>query len=240
MGKKWAGVILAGGRGSRMGTEVPKQFLTLAGKPMLWHALRAFSDSPVAQIVLVVPPGEEAHCRKEYAERWGFRKITAVAAGGRERYESAFVGLSALRGSDCEIVAIHDGARPLVTPELIVRTCEAAEAHGACVPAVPVKDTIKAADGENFAEATLPREKLWAVQTPQTFRYALCMNAYTAMLSGQGAQNGITDDAMVVERFSGTRTKLVMGDYRNLKVTTPEDLIAAEAYLSIAAGSFRA
>lgn len=240
MSRNWAGVVLAGGRGSRMGAAVPKQFLTLAGKPMLWHALRAFSESPVEQLVLVVPPGEEEHCREEYVSRWGFQKIIAVVPGGKERYNSVFAGLTALRDSGCQIVAIHDGARPLITPELIVRSCEAAEAHGACVPAVPVKDTIKAADGEGFAEATLPREKLWAVQTPQTFRYALCMDAYTAMLGEREAQSGITDDAMVVERFSQVRIKLVMGDYRNLKVTTPEDMLAAEAYLSASPACFRA
>lgn len=253
--KKWAGIILAGGSGSRMGSATPKQFLELAGRPLLWHTLRAFSESPVEQLVLVVPgkkhgmeragrvsgvrPVEMAdaaesyveHCRREYVGEWGFEKIAAVVEGGAERYDSVYAGLNALRGSGCEIVAIHDGARPLITAERITASCEAAEIYGACVLAVPVKDTIKRADEELCAAETLPRKQLWAVQTPQSFRYELCLSAYDRMMRDPALLRGVTDDAMVLERCTDTRVKLVMGDYQNLKVTTPEDMLAAEVYL---------
>lgn len=231
MRKRSCGIIVAGGRGSRMGTSTPKQYLEVNGKPLVWYALRAFEESPVDEVVLVVPEDSMEYCRKEIVEAGGFQKVRHIVAGGAERYDSVYAGLCALRDPGCELVAIHDGARPMVTPELICRSFEAAEKYGACVAAVPVKDTVKLADENGFAERTLPRELLWAIQTPQTFRYDLCLRAYDQMMEEGADRHGITDDAMVVERFTDTRVRLLMGDYKNLKVTTPEDLPAAERYL---------
>lgn len=231
---RWAAVILAAGRGSRMKSGTPKQFLDLAGKPMIWYSLDAFTNTPAEDLILVVPAGDTGRCRREYVERYGFTKVKAVVEGGRKRYDSVYAGLLALknlRGQRCDYVAIHDGARPLVTPELIIQSYHAAEKYGACVAAVPVKDTIKRADANQIAVETLPREELWAMQTPQAFRFPLCLSAYEEMMKDPANRAGITDDAMVVEHFGKTRIHLTLGDYRNLKVTTPEDLIAAEAYL---------
>ena len=228
---KRAGIILAGGRGTRMGTETPKQFLEIAGKPMIWHTLKAFEESDADELVLVAPEGGTEYCRKEIVEKYGFRKVRHIVEGGAERYDSVYAGLLALRDSGCSLVAVQDGARCMVTPDIIRRSYEAAEQYGACVIAVPSKDTIKLADDEGFAAETLPRQRLWTIQTPQTFRYDLCLRAYSIMMSSPETKEGVTDDAMAVERFTDTKVKLVMGDYRNIKVTTKEDLAAAETYL---------
>ena len=228
---RMAAVILAGGRGTRMGTETPKQFLEIAGKPMIWHTLKAFEESDADELVLVAPEGGAEYCRKEIVEKYGFRKVQHIVEGGAERYDSVYAGLLALRDSGCSLVAVQDGARCMVTPDIIRRSYEAAEQYGACVIAVPSKDTIKLADDEGFAAETLPRQRLWTIQTPQTFRYDLCLRAYSIMMSSPETKAGVTDDAMAVERFTDTKVKLVMGDYRNIKVTTQEDLAAAETYL---------
>ena len=230
-GRRMAAVILAGGRGTRMGTETPKQFLEIAGKPMIWHTLKAFEESDADELVLVAPEGGAEYCRKEIVEKYGFRKVRHIVEGGAERYDSVYAGLLALRDSGCSLVAVQDGARCMVTPDIIRRSYEAAEQYGACVIAVPSKDTIKLADDEGFAAETLPRQRLWTIQTPQTFRYDLCFKAYSIMMSSPETKEGVTDDAMAVERFTDTKVKLVMGDYRNIKVTTKEDLAAAETYL---------
>ncbi|MBQ7536488.1 MAG: 2-C-methyl-D-erythritol 4-phosphate cytidylyltransferase [Stomatobaculum sp.] len=229
---KLAGIILAGGRGSRMGTEVPKQFLEIAGQPMIWHTLRAFEDSIAEELVLVAPEDGTEYCRKEIVEKYGFQKVRHIVEGGAERYDSVYAGLLALKDSGCSLVAVQDGARCMVTPDIICRSYEAAEQYGACVIAVPSKDTMKMADEDGFAAETLPRQRLWTIQTPQTFRYDLCLRAYSTMMSSPETKAGVTDDAMVVEHFTDTKVKLVMGDYRNIKVTTKEDLAAAEAYLA--------
>ena len=226
-----AAIVLAGGSGSRMGGPTPKQYLTIGGKPLIWYSLHAFEESDVEEIVLVVRPGETELCRQTLVEPYGFHKIRNVVEGGKERFHSVYAGLRALKGRDFDLVAVHDGARPMVSQDVIARTFQAAEEYGACVAAVPVKDTIKLADDEGFAAETLPRNLLWSVQTPQTFRFNLCLRAYETMMARPEYQEGITDDAMVVERFTDTRVRLVMGDYKNLKVTTPEDLPAAERYL---------
>ena len=228
---RMAAVVLAGGRGTRMGTETPKQFLEIAGKPMIWHTLKAFEESDADELVLVAPEGGAEYCRKEIVEKYGFRKVRHIVEGGAERYDSVYAGLLALRDSGCSLVAVQDGARCMVTPDIIRRSYEAAEQYGACVIAVPSKDTIKLADDEGFAAETLPRQRLWTIQTPQTFRYDLCLRAYSIMMSSPETKEGVTDDAMAVERFTDTKVKLVMGDYRNIKVTTKEDLAAAETYL---------
>ena len=215
-----------------MGTETPKQFLEIAGKPMICHTLKAFEESDADELVLVSPEGGAEYCRKEIVEKYGFRKVQHIVEGGAERYDSVYAGLLALRDSGCSLVAVQDGARCMVTPDIIRRSYEAAEQYGACVIAVPSKDTIKLADDEGFAAETLPRQRLWTIQTPQTFRYDLCLRAYSIMMSSPETKEGVTDDAMAVERFTDTKVKLVMGDYRNIKVTTKEDLTAAETYLA--------
>lgn len=228
---KSAAIVLAGGQGKRMHGSIPKQYLPIDGKPMIWYSLHAFEKSPVQEVILVVPQGDEESCRRNIVEHYGFRKVRDVIAGGAERADSVYAALEKCRGRGYELVAIHDGARPVVSVEVITESLNAAEACGACVIAVPVKDTIKVGDEEGYSVQTLPRNVLWAVQTPQTFRFDLCMDAYDKMMEKPENREGITDDAMVLERFSSQKVRLNMGDYRNIKVTTPEDLVIAEAYL---------
>lgn len=225
--KKYTAVVLAAGAGKRMNTKVHKQYLEVAGKPLLYYTLKAFEESRVDDIVLVTGAGEELYCRREIVEKYGFHKIKAVTAGGKERYHSVYQGLLAAEGTD--YVLIHDGARPLVEQAVIERCMESVEKYQACAVGMPVKDTIKIVDGEQFAKGTPDRSSLWQVQTPQTFSYALIREAYCKMLQQEDAV--ITDDAMVVERMTSVPVKLIEGSYRNIKITTPEDLLLMEAYL---------
>ena len=228
-----AAIVLAAGQGKRMQSAVAKQFLLLNNEPVVCHSLRAFEESDVETIVLVTGADEIEYCREEIVKKYGFKKVSAIVAGGKERYHSVYEGLWALSGVLAAegIVLIHDGARPMITQEIIARTIEEAKVHGACVAATPVKDTIKVADSNGFAAATLDRSTLWQIQTPQTFRYDLVFGAYKKLLSDEDYQKGITDDAMVVEFMCGGSVKLIEGSYENIKVTTPEDMIVAESFL---------
>ena len=226
-------VILAAGRGTRMGTQTAKQYLELQGKPILAYALEIFEQSAVVDDILLMTDKEHVeYCKKEICEKYGIKKVSAVAPGGKERYESVWKALCILKEREqTGYVMIHDGARPLVTDEIISRAAQAAVSDEACVVGMPVKDTIKIADAGGFAESTPDRSRLWQVQTPQAFSYPLVRGAYDRLMADETQQKGITDDAMVVERLSGTRVRLVEGSYENLKVTTPEDLVLAEALL---------
>ncbi|MBE5972160.1 MAG: 2-C-methyl-D-erythritol 4-phosphate cytidylyltransferase [Lachnoclostridium sp.] len=228
-----AAIVLAAGQGKRMQSAVAKQFLLLNGEPVVCHSLRAFEKSDVETVILVTGADEIQYCKEEIVEKYGFKKVSAIVAGGKERYHSVYEGLSALSGvlEPDGIVLIHDGARPMITQEIIVRTMDAAKEYGACVAAMPVKDTIKVADTDGFAAETLDRSTLWQIQTPQTFTYELVYRGYKKLLSDEAYQKGVTDDAMVVESMCGGQVKLVEGSYENIKVTTPEDMIVAESFL---------
>ncbi|MDD4178708.1 MAG: 2-C-methyl-D-erythritol 4-phosphate cytidylyltransferase [Candidatus Margulisbacteria bacterium] len=211
-------IIVAGGKGKRMGK--PKQFLKIAGRPMLAWTLAAFQNTrPIDGIILVVAPGQ-----MELAKKLPKKKIIGIVAGGAERQDSVRNGLAALPGS-AEIVLIHDGARPAVTTGIIERSIKEARKHGAVVVGVSVKDTIKEVmRNENRVTRTMNRDKLWQAQTPQVFKAALIRNAYAKL------RGAVTDDAMAVEKL-GKPVKMVMGSYENIKVTAPEDLIMMEAIL---------
>jgi 2-C-methyl-D-erythritol 4-phosphate cytidylyltransferase len=228
-GKRIGAVVLAGGQGRRMHSDVQKQYMLLLGHPLITYALKTFEESPVDEIVLVTGAGEEDYVRREILEPMGCCKVSAVVPGGKERYHSVYEGLKALE--DCDVVLIHDGARPLVDRDVIARCIDGAIRYRACVAAMPVKDTIKVADAEQFAESTPDRSRLWQVQTPQAFSYRLVKDAYDQIMADEMLQAGITDDAMVVEKQTDCRVKLVEGSYQNLKVTTPEDMILTEALL---------
>lgn len=236
-------VVLAAGQGKRMGTQTPKQYLEIAGKPLLYYTLLAFEKSPLIDaIVLVVGDSYQIDfCKKEIVDAYQFQKVDIITVGGKERYDSVLCALRAIEKEMCKeakegYVFIHDGARPVVTQAILERCLEAAQTHEACVAAMPVKDTIKIADEEGFAESTPRRDLLWTVQTPQTFSFSLIYKAYEQMsgqmdrLAAEGIK--ITDDAMVVETFTDRKVKLVEGSYENIKVTTIEDLILAEAFLN--------
>lgn len=236
--KKTAAIVLAGGKGSRMNSELPKQYMELCKKPVIYYALDAFEKSCVDIIVLVTGDAvidgmdEKTFCEKNIIERYGFGKVRSIVQGGKERYNSVFNGLRALSDSkdDIELVLIHDGARPCITTELIEKCIEDARQYKACVAAVPVKDTIKVSDERGFAKLTPDRKLLWQVQTPQSFDFNLIKEAYEKMISDPKRGN-ITDDAMVAERYTDIPVKFTMSSYKNIKITTPEDMMTAQIFL---------
>ena len=216
--QKVGAVIVAAGESQRMG-GVDKMLAKLGGEPLLLRATRAFQECPAVSQIVVVGSGENKEkCRHLVrGEEWS--KVTDVCLGGRRRQDSVAAGLAQLR--NCDWVVIHDGARPLVTVDLIERGLETAKETGAAVAAVPVTDTIKVAGDDRIVYQTPPRQNLWAVQTPQVFRTDIITEAYSR------ANGDVTDDASLVEQL-GYRVKLYMGSYDNIKVTTPDDLALAE------------
>lgn len=223
--EKVTAIVLAGGSGKRMGQACKKQYIHLAGKPILLYSLQAFQKSSADEIILVT--NETEYCQKEIIEKYCLDKVKKIVPGGAERYHSVYQGLCA--SVDCDYVLIHDGARPFVTEEIIERSICAAKEFDACAVGMPVKDTIKLADHEGFASGTPDRSRVWSIQTPQAFSYPLIREAYEQVWKEQPA--GITDDAMVVEYSGLAKVKLIRGDYRNIKITTPEDLVIGEAFL---------
>lgn len=225
---KVVAIIVAAGSGKRMRHSTKKQFLSIGSKPILAYTLDAFdSIDRVDRIILVIPRGWKRYCQKEIIEKYEYRKEIEVTVGGARRQDSVACGL-ALVSSDYEIVIIHDGVRPFVTRRMVVESIAKARKFGACVVAVPVTDTIKMVGRDGVIKRTLPREHLWRVQTPQTFRLSLIKKAYAKALKDRFYG---TDDAQLVERVNRP-VKVVSGDYRNIKITTREDLILAETLLS--------
>lgn len=224
-----AAIVLAAGQGKRMNSDVHKQYLLLKEKPVLYYSLRAFEESEADTVILVTGKGEIPYCEKEIVNKYGFSKVEKIIEGGRERYHSVYEGLKALP-EDTEYVLIHDGARPMLTEAIIHNTIEAVQTHKACVVGMPVKDTIKITDENQFAAQTPNRANVWAVQTPQAFFYDIVWKAYSALMENEIP---VTDDAMVVETFLQYPVKLVEGSYQNIKITTPEDLLIAEAFLGL-------
>lgn len=222
-------IVLAAGRGSRMKSNVRKQYMNVGEKPLIYYALKSFEESQVDQIILVTGEAELDYCRKEIVEHYGFQKVTAVIPGGQERYHSVYEGLKAAKNS--RYVLIHDGARPCVTVKNIEDAIAGAKTCQACVIGVPVKDTIKVADEQQYADKTPDRNRLWAVQTPQAFSFALVYEAYQKLMNAPEKYPPVTDDAMVVECTMDRKVKLIPGDYENIKVTTPEDILLAEVFL---------
>lgn len=231
---KYTAIVLAGGSGSRMQSGTPKQLMSVLGRPLLYYSLAAFEKSPVTNIVLVTPAGEEGTYLSEF-RGYGISKIVCAAAGGAERCDSVYSALQAIRENHIpsDFVLIHDGARACVTQKIITDMMEAAEAYGAAVAAVPTKDTVKIAGSDGFVGATPDRSIVWNVQTPQAFATDLVCAAFDAMYekTDGSSPRGITDDSMVVERYGGTKVKLVEAAYTNIKVTTPEDLPLCEEIL---------
>lgn len=226
---KITAVVLSGGKGLRMGGPVRKQYLSLGGKPLLVHSLEAFERSSVDEIVLVTGSEDIGYVSEEIVKPYHIHKVRQIVPGGKERYHSVYEGLKA--AGNCSLVLIHDGARPLVTEAVIERAVDGARMWRACVVGMPVKDTIKVADQDGLAASTPDRRYLWQVQTPQAFSYELIKAAYDKLLGDERLQEGITDDAMVVEHHTDVKVKLIEGSYENIKVTTPEDLRIAEALL---------
>lgn len=225
--QKCTAIVLAAGQGKRMGTKVQKQYLEISGKPVLFYSLEVFQKSDlIDEIVLVVGKDQGEYCQKEIVERFHITKVGKIVEGGAERYHSVWNGLQEVEEG---FVFIHDGARPFVTNEILMRAYEAVQMEKACVVGMPVKDTIKIADVNGFAADTPNRSFVWMVQTPQVFDVTLVKEAYGRLMKEESIQ--VTDDAMVVEQMLGKNVKLVEGSYENIKITTPEDLKIAEIFV---------
>lgn len=224
---KVVAIVPSAGESKRMGEK--KEFLLLGDRPILARTLKPLEDHPqISEIILVVDEKSIEKCKREIVEKYGFKKVKEVVVGGEERQDSVYNGLKRV-DKDCDIVLIQDGARPFLTEDLITKSIEGAEKHKAAVVAVPCVDTIKFARKENnMALETLDREYLWMAQTPQTFRYVMILKAYEK--AGEENSKG-TDDASLVERMNQP-VKIVRGSYDNIKITTPQDLILAEAILA--------
>ena len=225
-------IIPAGGVGKRLGSPIAKQYLLLDGLPVLVRTLKIFQQAKVIdEIVLVVPEDDLISTRKQLVDKYDLTKVIAIVAGGKERQNSVRNGLSAIAGK-CDVVVIHDGVRPLLTEEMISKVVAAAKSGGASSIGVKVKDTVKQTADTNLVEATLPRNNLWLTQTPQAFAFDILQKAYAVAVSDKFYG---TDDASLVERIGG-KVKMIAGSYENIKITTPEDLIIAEAFIKNKAG----
>lgn len=216
-------ILLAAGKGSRMKTDLPKQFLEIDGKMIFKHSLDVFERSSAIDEVVVVT--DKDHVSFVEDETKEYSKVKAVIEGGAERYLSVIRGLLYIEENlNCDIVMIHDAARPYIDEEMLVRLMEDTKKYDACIAAVPVKDTIKVADKDGFIKETPERASLYLAQTPQSFKFSLVLDAYKKLVSKYLNEAKVTDDAQVVEMMTGSKVKLTLGSYSNNKITVPEDL----------------
>ncbi len=220
-------IVLAGGSGERMNTSVKKQYLMLRDRPVIWYSLHAMQICPrIDEIVLVCAPGEIDYCRQKIVEKYEFNKVAKITEGGSDRCHSVYEGLK--MAADSDFVLIHDAARPFIDQDMLNRILDTLSECPACVVGMPVKDTIKMSDAGGFIARTLPRDKLWMIQTPQSFSYLMIREAYEKLEQEGVPMEHLTDDAMVLEYSSDVRIKLIEGSYNNIKITTQEDLPLAE------------
>ena len=219
-------IIAAAGTGARMASDRPKQFLQLAGTPIIFHTLKPFEECDSIQEVIVVLPAEESAAFLALAGKHGLRKLSRVVPGGVTRADSVKRGLLAIRAATAGIVAVHDGVRPFVTVEEIQSVVTAAESDGAAILVAPATDTIKQVNGNSVVK-TLDRSELRRALTPQCFQYELLRKAYE---HADVNDPSLTDESVLVERI-GARVTIVEGSSRNIKITTPQDLLIAETFV---------
>jgi 2-C-methyl-D-erythritol 4-phosphate cytidylyltransferase len=225
---KTIAIIAAGGQGKRIEGKLPKQFLMLKDKPILAHTVDKFERCElIDEIILVVPEDYLAYCSQAIVDKYNFKKVRKVICGGDERQDSVYLGLKACP-NNTSIVVIHDGVRPLISPDKISESIKICGEKRAVVLAVPVKDTVKRVE-QNHILTTLDRNKLWLTQTPQTFEYKLILDAYKKAEEDNFVG---TDDSALVERL-GYEVTILEGDYKNIKITTVEDLMIAEKLLEM-------
>jgi 2-C-methyl-D-erythritol 4-phosphate cytidylyltransferase len=220
-------LIPAAGMGKRMGAEINKQYLLLQGKPILAHTLELFqTTSFVDDIYVIIPAQEIPFCRENVVDRFGLTKVRSIVAGGKERQNSVYNGLQAIPdASPDDVILIHDGVRPFVSRDILRHAVDTASEHDGALVAVPAKDTVKIVDAGIVTETPL-RDRIWLAQTPQAFRFAVIRAAHE-VAAAEGFLG--TDDASLVERLDRD-VRIVMGDYRNIKITTPEDMLLAELF----------
>ena len=223
---RYSAIVLAAGSGKRMESDTPKQYMQLRGKPLMLYCLEAFEASCVEEIIIVVAPGEIEYVKKNIVERYGLHKVSYIVEGGAERYDSVEAALNVARG---EFVLIHDSARPMITADVINRCASGVAIYDSCVVGMPSKDTIKLTDDRGRVLSTPDRNNAWIVQTPQCFKISIIKEAFAKFRASQDTD--ITDDAMIVERYMGLPVRMLKASYTNMKVTTPEDFIIANAIL---------
>ncbi|MBI6874295.1 2-C-methyl-D-erythritol 4-phosphate cytidylyltransferase [Clostridium aciditolerans] len=225
MGKNCA-IIVAAGKGRRMGANINKQFLDIKNKPVIYYSLAAFSNNKsIDEIVIVCAEDEIDYCKIEIVEKYKIDKVSRIVAGGKERQDSVYNGLRAIE--DCEIVLIHDGARPFVNDKIIEDGIRCAKQYDACACGVVPKDTIKIRDTQGISVDTLDRNRLFSVQTPQCFKYNMILECHKKLSKDSIS---VTDDTAVANYY-GNKVYLYEGSYDNIKITTPEDLYVAEGIL---------
>lgn len=224
---KTVAIVLAAGKGTRMKSDIPKQYIMLEGYPVLYYALKVFEESFIDEVVLVTGENDINYCEEEVVKKYGFHKVKKVIAGGKERYQSVYQGIKAIDNAD--YVYIHDGARPFLTEDILQRVQKEVEQSHACVVGMPVKDTIKIVNYERIVKETPDRNFLWQIQTPQAFSFSLIKSAYEKLMKAE--IENVTDDAMVVELMEQHAVKVVEGSYTNIKITTPEDLEIGGIYI---------
>ncbi len=225
---KHVAIVLAAGKGSRMKSDIPKQYLEIDGKPVLYYPLAVMENSFVDEVILVTGQDQIEFCQKDIVEKYGFSKVVKIVTGGAERYLSVYNGLLACENAD--YVYIHDGARPFITQQIMNNAKACVEQYQACAAGMPVKDTIKIADEAGVAVETPLRSLVWQVQTPQVFSYKMVRQAFEKLLS-LDAPPVVTDDTMVVETMMNVPVKMFEASYENIKITTPEDLDVAEVFI---------
>lgn len=220
MKEKITAIILMAGVGKRMNSDVPKQYMQVNNKPIVYYTIKAFEDSKVDDIVLVTGETEIEYCTKEIVQYFKFNKVVNVVAGGKERYNSVYNGLKTVNNS--KYILIHDGARPCIQPLDIDKMIDQVKKYSACIMGVPTKDTIKIVDNDNNIVQSPDRSIIWQAQTPQAFEYTRIMHAYSQIQLNE--DKAITDDAQVWSLYNKTPVKMIEGSYENIKVTTPSDM----------------
>jgi 2-C-methyl-D-erythritol 4-phosphate cytidylyltransferase len=227
--KKICAILAAAGQGKRLGKQTPKPFIMLCNHPMIYYSLKVLSESNLIDYILVVVAKDNiAYCQREIVEKYKFKKVAKVVEGGRHRQDSVYNGLKEVL-PDTDLVLIHDSARPFITHQLIEDTIADAKDIGAAIVGVPPIDTVKSINDGQWIEETWDRDSLVMIQTPQVFKYALLKDAYEKAYQDNFLA---TDDALLVRRLGG-KVKLVKGDYENIKITVPHDLLVAEAILKL-------
>ncbi len=217
-------IILAGGKGKRMGASVSKQFIELKGKPIIYYTIKKFEENKnIDNIVVVLPPDEVSYFKEEILKKYSL-KIDKIVLGGTERQDSVYNALKSIADTETDIVLIHDGARPFISNRIINDGIKYANEYGAAAPGVMPKDTIKVKNENNFSINTPDRSSLVAIQTPQVFKYKEILKCHEKVKVNKEV---VTDDTMVAEKY-GYKVYLYEGEYTNIKVTTPEDLILGE------------
>ena len=232
MGNRTVAVVPAAGRGARMGSHIPKQFLSLGGVPILVHSLRVLEAvAAVEHVILAVPEADREYCLREIVARYQFTKVTKVVAGGEHRQDSVRHGVQEV-GQEADLVLVHDAVRPLITADLVERVIRRAGEVGAAIIAIPMRDTVKQVGPEGMIEVTVDRGQLWLAQTPQVFRATVLREAHRkAHLENFHA----TDDAQLLE-WLGHPVAVVDGSEENIKITRPQDLVIGEAILAAREG----